>query len=79
MEIAWSQNNAIWKVHDFAKNWPKIAEKWTKMYFLEQGVNKKVVGNDKGYLNMQYESHPHTNFWENPKNVVFQIIACKNN
>ena len=55
VKIGRSQNNAIWKSHNFAKNWPKMVEKWVKMIFLDHGVNRKVVDNDKNYLNMKFQ------------------------
>ena len=34
-----------------------MAVKWVKMIFPDHGVNRKVVDNDKNYLNMQYEKN----------------------
>jgi hypothetical protein len=31
-----------------------MASKWVKMNFLGLVINKKVVDNDKNYLNLQY-------------------------
>ena len=30
-------------------------EKWVKMIFSDRGVNRKVVDNDKNYLNMKFQ------------------------
>ena len=46
VDIAQFRNNGIWKSHDFAKNWPKMASKWEKMNFLGLVTNKKVVDNN---------------------------------
>ena len=32
-----------------------MVEKWVKMIFLDHGVNRKVVDNDKNYLNMKFQ------------------------
>ena len=32
-----------------------MAEKWVKMIFPDHGVNRKVVDNDKNYLNMKFQ------------------------
>ena len=34
-----------------------MASKWVKMNFLGLVTNKKVVDNDKNYLNMRYEKN----------------------
>ena len=49
-----SQINGIWKSHNFAKNWPKMAEKSVKMIFLDHSVSIKVIENDENYLNVQF-------------------------
>ena len=55
VNVDWSENNAIWKSHNFAKNWPKMAEKWVKMIFPDHIVNRKVVDEVENYLNMKYQ------------------------
>ena len=50
-----SQNNVIWKWHNFAQNWPKMAEKSMKMIFPDHSVKRKVVENLESYLNMQFQ------------------------
>ena len=55
VKIGRSQNNWIWKSYNFAKNWPKMAEKWVKMIFPDHGVNIKVVDNVENYLNMKFQ------------------------
>ena len=32
-----------------------MAEKWVKTIFADHGVNRKVVDNDKNYLNMKFQ------------------------
>ena len=32
-----------------------MVEKWVKMIFLDHGINRKVVDNDKNYLNMKFQ------------------------
>ena len=32
-----------------------MAEKWVKMIFPDHGVKRKVVDNDKNYLNMKFQ------------------------
>ena len=49
----------------FAKKWPKMVEKWVKMIFLDHGVNRKVVDNDKNYPNMNFEKNQATRSREN--------------
>ena len=71
MEIARSQNNGIWKSHDFAKNWPKMAEKSVKMIFPDHSVNRKVVDNVENYLNMQFQPKLMQRFRENGQKPDF--------
>ena len=67
VKIGRSQNNWIWKSYNFAKNWPKMAEKWVKMIFPDHGVNTKVVANVEKYLNMKLQPIIFTRSRENAK------------
>ena len=44
-----------------------VAEKWVKMNYLDHGKNRKVLCNDKNYMNVQYENNYKATFRENPK------------
>ena len=71
MDIAQFQNNGIWKSHDFAKNWPKMASKGMKMIFPGLVTNKKVVDNYENYLNMKFEACTCRISQENEEKVIF--------
>ena len=49
----------------------EIASKWAKKKFLELGVNKKNVGNDENYLNMNFQQKIFTRSWENAEKPYF--------
>ena len=48
-----------------------MVEKWVKMIFLDHGVNRKVVDNDKNYLNMKFQQKVMKRSRENGQNPHF--------
>ena len=58
-------------MHNFAENWPKMAEKWVKMIFPNHSVNRKVVDNVENYLNMKFQPKIFTRSRENGQKLIF--------
>ena len=48
-----------------------MVEKWVKMIFLDHGVKRKVVDNDKNYLNMKFQPKVMTRSRENGQKPHF--------
>ena len=60
------------KSYNFAKNWPKMAEKWVKVIFQDHGVNEN-------YLNMKFQAKLMQRSRENDQKPNFWKFAYKKN
>ena len=58
------------KSYNFAKNWPKMAEKWVKVIFQDHGVNEN-------YLNMKFQAKLMQRSRENDQKPNFWKFAYK--